>query len=939
MVIVEGEAGIGKTRLVGELLSSAALAGRRLLAGHCHRLREPFPLGPVVEALRALAGDPPDARLSAVVGALRPLIPELAVHLPEAPELFDDARAERHRVFRGVLELLGALGETVLVLEDLHWADAGTLELLEFLVSQPPADLCVVVSYRREEIAPGSPLLGLASRAPGGSFKGIAALGALTAEEVGRLAASVVGSGRASEELGRFVYAQTSGNPFAAEQLLRLLEDRGHLFLPPVQSDGRKALALEVPPALSDAVLERVGLLGADAQLVVEAAAVLERGSCEEIIGRVAGLAPARTRGALCRSLGTAILRETGEGVYGFCHVLARRAVYRAIPPPRRRALHLRAARALEQAPEPRPLAQISHHYREAGHLRRWLRYAERAADAAYAIGEDQDAARILAEALSSPDVPRAARVRMAIKLGRAALSGRVPEPAISIMQHALQHGSISAGLRGELRLSLSLLLISTGEGDLAYPELERAAGELRRRPELCAVTMAKLAWWSTSADLSDPHSWFNRSLETAVRLDDAVVRTEVLAARALALLRLADHAAWRAIERVPRDARSVEHRLRLVRIWTHLSGASFGLGHYWRAASFLEHAERLRSGLDLEHPRFSAGLATVKAQLDWSTGRWGGLEERARELIRVSPAARRWSGVGELIIARLQLARGALEDAERGFSSLLESFGGVSHFGLGVLAGSGLATIHLARAEPEAAREVLGPGLRSITDWTCRAADSYLPVAVDVLLACHAELAAAELVRRFARELRGQDAPGARAALAACRGALAEADGRVGEAAGHYGRAERLWRTLPSPYLAAQAGERRGRCLLASGNRGGAGPLLEALESFEGLPAARDAARVKAQLRGHGVALPSPWRGGPRGYGQALSPRELEVARLVCAGKHQSRDRADAVPLDPHGRQARRGHAEKAERRLPARARAGLEDAGPRPRSGSSYP
>lgn len=240
---------------------------------------------------------------------------------------------------------------------------------------------------------------------------------------------------------------------------------------------------------------------------------------------------------------------------------------------------------------------------------------------------------------------------------------------------------------------------------------------------------------------------------------------------------------------------------------------------------------------------------------------------------------------MGELIVARLQLARGALEDAEGGFRSLLEAFKGVPHYGLGVLAASGLATIHLARAEPQAAHEVLNLGLRSVTDWAWRTADSYLPLAVDVLLACQARAEAAELVRRFAGELRGLDAPGALAALAACRGALAEAAGRPQEAAEHHTRAEGVWRTLPSPYLAARAGERRGRCLLATGDGAGADSLLRALEAFEGLAAVHDAARVKAALRTYDVALPTPWRGGPRGYGQALSPRELEVARLVRGG------------------------------------------------------
>ena len=900
VVIIEGEAGIGKTRLVGELLGSTALTAHRMLAGRCHRLREPFLLGPFVEALRSIARDPPFAQLSPVVGALGPLIPELAVHLPARPEPFEDAGAERYRVFRGVLELLGALGETVLVLEDLHWADAGTVELIEFLVSQPPDGLCLVLTYRRTDIDPASAILGLASRPPSESLKGIIGLRALSAEEVRMLAASMLSVDVVSEEFGRLVHEQTAGNPFAAEQVVRLLAVRGDLVPPRARSDATpRPSGFEVPPAVRDAVLQRVALLSADGRLVVEAAAVLELTAGEELIRRVARLAPVRAGNGLCEALSAGILRDSGEVGYDFCHVLARQSVYDALPSPRRRRLHLRAAWALEAAGASLPLAQLAHHFEQAGKVRRWLYYAEQAAAACASVGEDQDAARLLGRGLSVPKLPSAARIRMAVKLGEAALFSRIPRPAIGILHGILADGSLAPGIRGELRFYLAwLLLLDASEPGSAYPQFVKAAGELRRRPGLAARVMATLATASAAAgDVSQAVGWLDQAVDAAARQSNHVVSTEVLGKRASVLLTLGDPSGWRAVDDVPWNASSNSHKLELVRVCKYLADSACSLGHYERAESFLNRADGIRR--ELGHGRFGVGLATVRTQLEWSMGRWDGLAARARALIEASPDAPLWSGVGELILASLQRSQGPLHEAEQGFDSLL----GALPEGAGPLlfakAASGLAMIYLARGESDAAREVVEIAVRGIPEGAWMQAHSVVPVAVDALLACGGLGQARGLAEQLARELRGRDAPAARAALAQSRGALAEAAGSHQVAARHFARAERGWVKLPSPYEAARARERRGQTLLAAGEKSGIDCLLDALQSFQDLSASWDAARVSAALRANKVALPYPWRGGPRGYGRELSPREVEVVRLVCAG-NTNREIARELFLSP---------------------------------------
>src|SRR6478735_741911 len=160
VVLVEGEAGIGKTRLVHAALSRLVSGDRSVLLGYCHQIREPFPYGPVVEALREIAGRlPPIDALDPVTGALRDYLPELARALPPSPRRLTDPRAERHRLFRAMRALLAAVGPALLVIEDLHWADDGTRDLLRFLADQPPRGLTVVATYRREDLdTPGLPL-------------------------------------------------------------------------------------------------------------------------------------------------------------------------------------------------------------------------------------------------------------------------------------------------------------------------------------------------------------------------------------------------------------------------------------------------------------------------------------------------------------------------------------------------------------------------------------------------------------------------------------------------------------------------------------------------------------------------------------------------------------------------------------------------------------
>ncbi len=909
MAIVEGEAGIGKTRLVHEALGHSAIGNRQVLVGHCHRLREPFPLGPVIEALRGADIAAASGSSSSLVGALRPLLPELAAHLPACPEPLSDPRAQRHRVFRALREMLSALGSVVCVLEDMHWADESTLELLSFLLSDPPSELALVLTSRMDD-ADGMALVMRALSHPSRRvLKARIELPPLSEAQVRALACSVLDIDEPEELPGMFadhLYERTGGIPFVVEEVMSLLRDRGAVSSEPG--------ALEVPRAVRDCILERFDALAADAQLVAGAAAVVENPVGEDLLGKVAGLPPARVRRGLTEALRVGLLAEKPKPSYSFRHALAAQAVYEHVPAPQRRWLHLRAARALESGLDPLPLSQIAHHFREADLPRQWMRYAEAAAKSAHDEGDDRSATQLLQEALATPGLGHAARVRMATELGIAALYSVAPIGAIALLERVLEEEDLTATVRGELRFSLCRLRFHAGDAGAWREQMARAVDELEGRPALAARAMINLAQPARLTDdtLADHLAWLERALDAAQRQDDPVTHVAASAQRATILLTIGDPAGWEALDEIPTGGGSAEERLQLLRGYHSLAQAALDLGYSRRAEELLDRAEAIHEEID--HTWWKLWLAGTRASLDWTVGRWERLEARVRALVEHTANTPGASLEDHVVLGSLLLSRGAVEDAARSLTSTLIAARGALWAPPLVAASGHLARIHLDRGEVDAAGGVAGRALDVVRRkglWVCAA--KVAPMAVDVLLAQGDRPAARQLVGEFASGLRARDAPAARAALAICRGALAEADGRHAEACRSFARAERAWHSQPYPYAAALARERRAVCLFGQRDERGGELLVGALETFEALGARWDAARVRAQLRSQGTVLPYPLRGGRKSYGRELSPKESEVARLAGMG-WSNREIATALFISPH---TVAGHVSSALRKL----------------------
>lgn len=906
VIFVEGEAGIGKTRLLADALHSPELSGTTMLTAHCQRLREPMPFAPVVDALRGL-GEILPANLSPVTGALRPLLPELANQLPPALDPLGEPGTERHRLFRAVRETLRAIGPAALVLEDLHWVDSGTCDLLRFLISQMPDDLVLVLTYRGEAANPCR-TFATSVRLPPHVASTELTLAPLSQSDVRRMAAEILATPDVSTDFAAHLHEHTMGIPFAVEELLRLMGGQKGF----VRSDRRRArLTIEglgVPAALRNALLEQLAHAPYDVRLTVSAAAVLGVPASEALIGSVAGLTARRATNALSRALAGAMLHEHETGRYGFRHALAQHAAYDSVPPLERRRLHHRAARVLEQMPGPLPYVQLAHHCQQAGRHQAWARYAETAADRAVAVGDDASATRLLQQALSPTDLTAATRVRLAVKLGRAAVTGLDHTETVLILRRILAEEKLSLGIRGELRYRLGLLLRNqTGAALEGLGEIAAAVPELRRRPKLAARALASLAvpTYLTGGHITDHLAWAEQATATAARLGDPLLTINALGSRAVTLMHIGDPEAKAAARALPSSPEGPDERRDLARAFNNLAHAAASTGRLCEADAFLDRSVQLLADTE---SAYVAGLTdSTRLLLDWERGRWQGLEHQALRMGAILSDVPELEAEAALVLGLLSLAQGRLDDAEKRLRASAEACLPQGSVPALPAARGSLATLLLSRGDAQGAWGQVAPVLDAVRQkgiWVWAAAVA--PCAVAALVRTGRAVQAHALVAEFTEGIQGRQAPAATASLYSCRGVLAEHDNSYGQAAAHYRSAEAVCRAMGAPYHAARALERGARCLLAEDGSGDV-HLVEALSAYHALGAGWDAARCRRALRSYGLI--APHRRGRKGYGPRLSPREQEVARLAAGGR-TNREIAEALFLSPRTVEEHVAHA-----------------------------
>ena len=360
VVAITGEAGIGKSRLLVDLIGEAARGGERILLGRCHESEQILPFGPWVDALRSggmVHDDAALGRLEPVWRAeLARLFPELAGDGLPGPS--DDVRRLFESATR-LLEAAAAAAPLVVLLEDVHWADEMSLRMLAFaarhLVARP---VLVAVTARAEELADAPSLRRVLDELEEERRLGRLALSPLDQSDTLALVRALLGAGRRgadATELGARVWAVSQGNPFVVTEMLKAVE----------QHPESEAAPGAMPDRVRAMIARRLEHLDARSRELAAVAAVIGRAFTFGLLWRAAGAAEPDAAEAVEELVRRQVLHHVGDR-FDFAHDRVREVVYGGILPPRRALLHRAVARAIEaeavEPPEPHTLAL--HHLR-----------------------------------------------------------------------------------------------------------------------------------------------------------------------------------------------------------------------------------------------------------------------------------------------------------------------------------------------------------------------------------------------------------------------------------------------------------------------------------------------------------------------------------------------------------------------------------------------
>jgi DNA-binding CsgD family transcriptional regulator len=895
VALLGGEAGVGKTRLITEF--TAGLAGRAvLLSGGCVDLGGVgLAYAPFTAALRGLVRQLGAEDVAALLPGGTPvelgrLLPALGVSRPPGTGLDDDpgtARARLFEEFLGLLENLADRRPVVLVIEDAHWADQSSRDLLSFLARNLEAGtaLLIVVSYRTDDLDRGHPLRPLLAELERLPQVHRIELRRLSRREViAQIRGILDGPGPAG--LVAEVARRSDGNPLFVEVLLE---------------------SSQLPQPLADLVLARVGQLPDGTQRVLGAAAVAGARFGQPLLEAATGLTEAALSDALRPAVAAGVL-VMDDDVFAFRHALIREAVLAGQLPGERKRWHATLARVLEAdhglAPGTRAAAEIARHWDAAGEAARALPAAWRAAaDAAGALAYAEQLVMLervlelweaVADAATLTGTSRVAVLDQAVAAGD--LAGE-PERGVRLAYAALSEPGIRddpvrAFFITERRAAMSFQL---RRPDVAG--LQEAADKVADGDPVRPRVLAALAEQLMDAQL--PEEAYERgeeALAAARRSRDLVAEARALITVALAAARRGELAG-----QLPRfaEARAIAEQAGadqlLMRALHWESGVLEAYGEHERAAATARRGIAAAAAAGLAR---TAG-ATHATRLAWaltSLGRWDEADEVIEHAISMlpppGPHLQLLCLAGSIALARgdHDAATAALRDARQEAPARVGSFEIFEALLLADLEVSLLAARGDTAAALAAAQRILQAAdgrasrlhrwLWPLLSTSSRVAGTATaPGAPDGVAA-----AAAEVLRLVARHAGAappltpvQDAHAAayRAAVgrpdAAAWDGVASVWGRLGEP---YGQA----RALVSAAAAALAG---------GGDRGAAGERLrQAAELADELGARPLSAEIAVLARraridvAHGEADD---RASPR---LGLTDREHEVLRLVAAGR-----------------------------------------------------
>ncbi|MFF3443942.1 AAA family ATPase [Streptosporangium sp. NPDC002721] len=877
-VFVGGEAGVGKTRLVREFTERTGDA--LVLVGGCLELgTDGLPFAPFTAVLRRLARDLGHDGVAALLpgGATR----GLARLLPEFGEPEREGAEARSRLFEQVLSLLERLAETrptILVIEDAHWADRSTRDLLSFLVRYQRSDvpLLTLVTYRADELHRTHPLRPLLAELSRVDWVTRFDLRRLSRREVSRQAASILdGEPVADIDL---VYARSEGNPLFVEALL----------------SGGEGETL--PDSLRDLLLASVERLPEETQELMRLAAAGGARIEHAMLSAVAGADDGELSRLLRPAVAGNVLVVDGD-TYAFRHALIREAVHDDLLPGERTRLHTRFAEALEGnpgiLPEPRGAIELAHHW-HAAHNPLWaLISAWHAAAAARKTAAYDEQLRMLTRVLELWEaVPDAAErietdhvgvLRQAITVAH--LAGEF-ERGISLAKAALREIDTTTDPIRAARLLRQRGLVRYDLGRAGFIEDLRTAVELV--PAEPPTPLRARVLENLARMLSHPGDWPEKEAlaEEAMRIAHEVgdVDTE---AHALVTLVWARCRYSRMEEQVVAFAGARELAGRastynaLMRAVISESDALEGGGWHERAA------EVARGGIaDAEAyglARTSGAFLSINlVEPLVSLGRWDEASEVVERTLEVTPPAPYRASL-QALATDIALARGDLDRADSLFRASRAVFtGGIYRDQTIMPQLRREIELLVARGRGEEASELVE---RTLDEQDLEATPRYV---WPLLRAC-LRAAVPPLARlRAVAEKIGVEGELQRAHSLTFAAEAAQAEGTLDRAA--WEAAATAWAGLRQPYAEACALLGAARAAVEAGEREEAAPSLSrAAELAARVGASPLTAEIASLARRARVPLsgePVPAEPVSEREGLGLTAREHEVLRLVAAGR-----------------------------------------------------
>lgn len=508
LAVIEGEPGIGKTRLAAEFLRSEQ---RLILSATAHELEHALPYHPIIEALRSLMtqADWParQARLN-LADVWRKEVARLVPELSNAPT--PATAVDESRLWEGLRQFLIALARTqpiALLIDDLQWADAATLALLGYLARSAAADLALAFVATLRPIGPRTPAAALLQTLTREQRVVRVPLDRLSADETTALARQL--SPTFAFPLADWLTRQSEGNPYMLSELIQYARANALLHADGTLNLSALSTAPIVPPNIYALIEARLARLSDAARRVLDAGVAAGRVFEFEVVARAAGLSDQAALDALDELRAARLIEPQGsDGLhFAFDHSLTMEVAYREVGEPRHRVLHRRVAEAMEAVYGKQQLDAISGliawHFIEGGDAERAAPYAIRAGELALNFAAWREAIEFFEHALQA-DLPGPRRAAVLSALGRAHFNAGETERAVETYRTALRLQAPDSAAAHEIRLLLAQALL----GQARFAEVIDLMQQVRDHGQPDQQIGAELAWGAAlsieGADLSE---------------------------------------------------------------------------------------------------------------------------------------------------------------------------------------------------------------------------------------------------------------------------------------------------------------------------------------------------------------------------------------------------------------------------------------------------